>query len=232
MNIQEEYENQIGVEVEALAKDISEALLKDESVRSFYHGWRVMFSPMFKNPDILIIGINPGNGQSGVEDWSFWPEDELFEYINTGYNFALARETKEVFERAGLSSTLEKSTVKTNYFYLSTTKEADLYIITDYLKSIATNNDSLRETFFAKSAHWTKKFIDITNPRIILCEGKSAYNNVTDLFPEYGEYDWQNDCGYTIVPKDNIVIIGYGRRYSGIKNKEALTNLLVRFCKA
>ncbi|MBT2557505.1 hypothetical protein J7E24_06890 [Hymenobacter sp. ISL-91] len=231
MSIRNEYENQIGIEVETLAKNINKALLEDEYVKNLYHGWRVMFSPMFEKPDILIIGINPGNGQSGVEDWGFWSEDEIFEYTNPEYSFALARETKEVFERAGLSSILEKSTVKTNYYYLSTTKESDLYIITDHLANTGSSDDNLRKVFFDKSASWTKTFIDIVNPKLILCEGKSAYDNVTDLFPEYGECDWQNDCGYTIVPKEKIVIIGYSRRYSGIKNKEALTDLLVRFCK-
>ena len=231
MNIQAQYEAEIKPEVEALASEIGQAISHNTSIEAYHKGWRVFFSPVFHNPKVLLIGINPGGGQAGVEDYEFWDESYLFEYVNPEENnYALARETNAVFAEAGLTEILQHSTVKTNFFFLSTTELADLYQITTFLgRGSNTNQEFLGDKFFRKSYQWTKHLIDIIQPEVIVCEGKEAYKNVTDLYPEFGEYDWQGECGYTVVPSQKLVIIGYNRRGSRILDKVGLAKLLERF---
>ena len=233
MNIQNTYDSAIRPEIETLDAEIQKAISGNALIEEYHKGWRVFFSPVIHRPKVLLIGINPGAGQAGVKDFDFWDETFLFEYVNPEENnYALARETIDAFSQASLVDVLETSTVKTNFYFLSTTKESELYEITSHLgRALDGNQEMLGDKVFRKSAEWTKRLIDLIEPGVIVCEGKGAYEKVTELFPEYGESDWTNDCGYTIVPASNLVIIGYGRMSSRIRNKPELANLLKRFIK-
>lgn len=232
MDIQNEYKI-IQSQIEAFAKEVDLAVSKDTEIQGYHQGWRVFFSPVVHKPKVLLIGINPGAGQAGVKDFEFWDGSEQFEYTNPKYNFALARETTDAFNQAGLADVLKNSTVKTNYFFLSTTSEKDLYKITDYLgRGSDEHGEKLGESIFTKAGTWTKKLIELIQPEVIVCEGKEAYQNVTDLFPDYGDYaEWQDGVAYTAVPANNLVIIGYSRLFSNIKDKAALAALLKKFVK-
>lgn len=230
MNIQDKYEGTIKPQIEALAQEIDKATKGTDLFKEF--GWRVFFSPVFYKPKVMLIGINPGAGQGDNRDFDFWDGSVMFEYTNPEYSFALARETNEAFAQAGLTEVLKSSTVKTNYFFLSTTNEKDLYKITSHLGRSSDNaKELLGDKVFRKSAEWTKELIELLQPEVIVCEGKGAYDNVTELFPDYGEYAWDDDCGYTIIPGKNLTIIGYSRMISRIIDKPALAKLLKRFVK-
>lgn len=233
MNIKTHYENTIKTEIEIMIQEVDSGIGNNDNIREYHQGWRVFFSPVIFKPKVLLIGINPGAGAAGLIDIDFWDGSEMFEYTNPEYSFALARETKAAFHEAGLDEVLATSTVKTNYFFLSTKKEKDLYEITSWLgRGAGTGKELLGDKLFRKSGEWTKSLIQLVQPEVIICEGKTAYENVAGLFPEYGEYDWANDCGYTIVPAENLIIIGYSRMISRIKNKSELAKLLKRFVKA
>jgi len=60
-----------------------------------------------------------------------------------------------------------------------------------------------------------------------ICKG--AYDNVISLFHNFGEYNWKEGCGYATVTDEKLVIIGYSRRFSIIRNKPALIELLKQF---
>ncbi len=239
MTIHENYNHLIKPEIEALKDEVESALSKVGPVADYLKGWRVFFSPLLEKPKVLFIGINPGAGEEGddLED----DKDRLeylqyFDYEAEAYReatYSLARETKAVFRSAGLFEALEKSAVKTNFFFLSTTTEKEVYKITDFLGR-SKHHELLGDKVFAKAADWTRRLIELIEPEIIICEGKSTYNNVTDLalFQEYGEWqNWDNGLAYTTVLKQNLIIIGYSRRFSSIRNKEGLAKLLQQFLK-
>jgi uracil-DNA glycosylase len=239
MIVCEQYDQLIRPEIESLIKEVEAALPQDSVMREACKGWRVFFSPLISKPKILFIGINPGNGQEGMIDLDYhdkerleylqyW-DDETQRYIESTYS--LAKETKEAFKLAGLSEVLEESAVKTNFFFLSTVAEKDLYTLTTYLGR-GKSEVLLGDKIFSKAYEWTRKLIEIIEPQIVICEGKTAYNNVTDLFPVFGEWkDWEDNCAYTLVPTQNLAIIGYSRTFSNINNKPALASLLQRFIK-
>ena len=64
----------------------------------------------------------------------------------------------------------------------------------------------------------------MTNPKIIICEGKSVFDIIKD-YDDILESDWKNDCGYLKRPNGQI-IIGYNRIFSNIKNKKELSALV------
>lgn len=127
---------------------------------------KVFLSPFYSETKILFIGINPGEG----EKINCVEESDKFEYLE--YDFKLARETREVFKIANKSHLLDENVVKTNFYYLVTKSEKDIYQFTDKLPK------DLRDEFFLKSYEWTNWIVKLTNPKIIICEGKTAYENV------------------------------------------------------
>jgi len=234
-SIQEKYNKSLKPEISAFIKEVNEKLKENLEIKEYCKGWRVFYSPLIKNPDIMFIGINPGNGQEGVEHveddiekleyLEYWCE-KTKKYVESVY--PLARETKKVFNLAQKAKLLETA-VKTNFFFISTSQEKDIYKITTFL---GRDKGQLGERVFDNASKWTKELIELIQPKIIICEGKIAYQNVTELYSEFGEsQDWENECAYVKIPNHNLLIIGYARYQSRIKNKPELAKILEQFAK-
>lgn len=242
MTVKEKYDQELKPDIKSFFDQI-EIRLQDgdirDDIKSSYLGYRVFYSPLCHKPKVLFIGINPGSGQTCVKDSEYYADDRELEYLHYWddngephvSNYTLATETKKVFEKAGLSSLLQ-SAVKTNFFFIITNNVTGLYKITDFLGRGYDDNREIRlgEKIFKKAEEWTKKLIQFIEPELIICEGKSAFDNVTNLFlPIENKIIWKNDCAITSVPKYGLNIIGYKRNRSRIRNKEELTYLLKSF---
>ena len=234
--IQHEYDHHIRPEIESLFAEVVAAVEDNPAVQPFFKGWRVFFGPVLANPKVLLIGINPGNGQEGSNwregsrDADFWSSDWEFEY--TQYDYALARETREMFAAAGLSQVLAAATVKTNYCFLSTTRMAELEQLTDGLGRTADGQEDLGTRVYHKSEEWIRRLIALLNPQVVVCEGSTAFKWVRPLFPTQSvEEVWDNDrhCGYAVFGDHAPALIGYGRTPFTIRNKSAAAELLKKF---
>lgn len=216
--INEQYET-LQKDIQVFIDEVSTALKKNSEKQTLCKGWRVMFSPLIEKSEIMFIGINPGDGQTGVIDLEHSDKEHL-EYLD--WDYPLAKFTKDVFKKINSTHLLEKS-VKTNYFYLSTTNQPDLYVITEFL---GRGENKLGERVFAKAREWTNKLIEIVQPKIIICEGKEAYSNVTELFGDRKKLE--DNCGYTELSDNKLIIVGYDRTrgFNNENNKESLANLL------
>lgn len=226
IDIEEEY-RKLAEEVKSFEVEVEQALQGNHEIRELYKGFRILYSNLIFRPTIMFIGINPG-------DWakercnSFDPEEKL-EYINPEVNdYQLARQTVDLFKQINRLEILESNAIKTNFFYLATSREKDIYSITD---SLGRGGELLGERIFKNAAKWTRKLIDISNPKIIICEGKISYSNVLSLFDE--DYEQENgwnesngNCGYAKLRNKDLVIVGYSRFRSYIRNKESLSLLL------
>ena len=228
-HIQEEYDLRIRPEIDALVAEVAAAVAANPAMEHFYKGWRVFFSPVLERPKVLIIGINPGNGQKDNVDTEFWGSELPFEYI--AYNYTLARETREAFATAGLDAVFAGATMKTNYCFLSTTSASELEQLTDGLGRSADGQEDLGKKVYRKSDEWTLRFLALLQPQAVVCEGKTAYNWVRRLLGDSPEENWdkQSECGYAQFPERSFTLIGYSRIYSHIRKKEALASLLQRF---
>jgi hypothetical protein len=230
--LQVEYDTHIRPEIDELVAEVDVAVMANPAIQPFYQGWRVFFGPVIAQPKVLLIGINPGNGQAGIKDIEFWGNELQFEY--TEYNYTLARETREAFAAVGLTEVLVQATMKTNYCFLSTTQANELEQLTDGLGQAADGEEHLGAKVYRKSDEWTRRLVDLINPSTILCEGKTAYEWVRRLFPEpSSEESWDSakECGFTVFPTLGFSLLGYSRRQSTIRNKAALSDLLRRFVK-
>lgn len=227
--VQEEYDGRIRPEIEALFAEVAAAVEANPAVQPLFKGWRVFFGPVIAQPKVLLIGINPGNGQAGIQDADFWGSDWEFEY--TQYNYPLARETREMFAAAGLADVLATTTVKTNYCFLSTTKATELEQLTDGLGRTADGQEDLGARVYRKSDEWTLRLIGLLNPQTVVCEGKIAYDWVRRLFPAHSpdeRWDKGQPCGYAAFPEQGLTLVGYSRSLIGIVNKPAAADLLRR----
>ena len=209
--------DKLKLEIEDFHSKILEPINSDEDISNLYKGWKVFYSPLIFRPDILFIGINPGNGEDGL-DCEHYDKGEL-EYLT--YNYTLANETKTVFEMAGKSELLYNS-VKTNYYYIATTEKNDIFKITDFLGR--GDKEKLGEQLLLKAREWTMKLIEMIEPKIIICEGKEAFFNLTDLF--ISGISMTENVEETFIEDLGIKVIGYKRRRSYIIDKDGLSKVL------
>ena len=143
-------------------------------------------------------------------------------------NYRLAIETIKAFELAGYSISeirelLNEKSIKTNFYYIITKNKNDISKCLNQLENYSFND------FWQKSYDWTGQLIEITKPKVIICEGKSVFDTVKK-YDEIIESDWKNDCGY-VKRSDGQIILGYSRIFSNIRNKEKLSQLIKRFIK-
>ena len=205
---------------------------QNEIAKSLYGGFYVWDSKFIENPEIMFIGINPGNGNPNNSGKIITEPEQQISYMEflDGENdsYVLAKETIKAFEMAGFSipeirELLNEKSIKTNFYYLITKNQNDIS------KCINQIEDYDFKEFWKQSYEWTGQLIELTNPKIIICEGKSVFDIIKD-YDDISESNWKNDCGYLIRPNGQI-IIGYNRVFSNIKNKVELSELIKRFAK-
>lgn len=222
--INQEYENW-KKEVENTLEIWKIELDKNPKTKELYNGFCIWYSNLIYNPKIMIIGINPNwssmdKHETGID----MKEDSRLTFLHKYPKDKLGPQVIEIFKNAGLYSELEKETIKTNFFYLAT-------------KNAKQINECVNEVggkfvgdFYMQSSKWTKQLVEIIKPTYILCEGKDAFNRVVETLQPKANIVWKNDCGYSKSP-DSMIIIGYNRLFSNIKNKTALSNLLKELVK-
>jgi hypothetical protein len=211
---------------------ISPIIEKDNELRKLCLGWRILFSNLIEKPTILFIGINPGAGMSGDFNSKFLDDELQLEYINIeSNNYQLAKETIALFELMGHSDILKSSSMKTNYNFLITT---NLNRLDRFLNRLYYVDLQLHKEFLSKTIEWTEDmFQKMIQPKIIICEGKRVYEDINrNNF--VGEEDknwvwtrpWVEGCGYWERKKDGLILFGYERSYSYIKNKKNVAQVL------
>lgn len=208
-------------EIKLFHSEVMEKLNTNEEVKKLYCGWKVWFSPIIDEPEILFIGINPGQGEGG--DLTLEPDGEL-QYIYDKSNWPLKNDTLEVFKE--LEDIVDLGNcIKTNYYYLATKDSStdNFEPLTKFLGREKGNN-GLGDRFFKNSKKWTRQILNIIKPKLIICEGKQAFNLVTEYALEI-KMETNGDDVYTTYNKTlGTNILGYNREWkrAGIKNKSLL----------
>ena len=222
------WKNDISTKLASLKAEID----KNQIAKSLYGGFYVWDSKQIENPEIMFIGINPGNGNPNNSGEIVTEPENQISYLEfmDGENdkYTLAKETILVFEMAGYEANeirelLNNKSIKTNFYYLITTNQNDIKKCVNQLENYSFND------FWKQSYEWTGQLIELAKPKVIICEGKSVFDTIQD-YDDIKETKWQNDCGYLIRPNGQI-IIGYNRIFSNIKNKEELSELIIRFVR-
>ncbi|WP_419211122.1 hypothetical protein ACNR9Q_10245 [Maribacter sp. X9] len=112
---------------------LNDRLKLNIAAKELYYGFDVIDGKLLSNPDILIIGANPGKGNENdhykvkfstdrISYLDIYNQDYKNDYKN-GYH--LAEKTLRLFELAGWSdhkiiALLENRAVKTNFYHIIT----------------------------------------------------------------------------------------------------------------
>lgn len=203
-------------EIEEFLNQIENDNNISKQLKKYFKGIQVFFSPLLHKPKLMFIGINPGAGffnnegrqENNVKRLS---PMKFTDYV--GQQYKLAKETRELFNLAGISEKELKNSVKSNYYFLATTNSKDLFSLLSHLKI---------HNVYGNSKKWINQLIDIVEPEIIICEGKTVFDKLTkDRKTNVSEI---NGIFYTEF--DNIKVIGYKRIFSNILNKKELAKVL------
>lgn len=207
---------------------INEILKTDINATEKYYGFDVIDGQLKSNPEILFIGINPGSGSGERHHkvkFSSSNRISYLDYFSEDYNYALARETISLLRLLNLTdeqivSKLENDFVKTNFYHIITKNENDI-------KATFTNSSFSFDTYFQKSAFFCIELIKLLNPKIVVFEGKSAYNNIVEqCFEEKNTWNNEQNFGYFYFSEINTHFIGYSRTFSNINSKENIAKIL------
>lgn len=165
------YQENMKPEIKQFHNEVMGKLNTNEEILKLYCGWKVWFSQIIDEPQILFIGINPGGGEGG--DLTLEPDGEL-QYIYDKANWPLKNDTINVFN--DLRDIVDLSNcIKTNYYYLATKSPKDIEKIGDFLGRNK-DNSGLGDRFFKNSKKWTRQILEIIKPKLLVCEGKSAFD--------------------------------------------------------
>lgn len=217
-------------EIKKTLSEIKNKIDKNEFAKSIYGGFYVWDSKLIENPEIMFIGINPGNGNPNNERKIKTEPEHQISYLEflDGENdsYTLAKETVKSFEMAGFSiaeirELLNEKSVKTNFYYLITKNQNDIRKCINQIENYTFNE------FWQQSYKWTGQLIELIRPKIIICEGKSVFDIIKD-YDDINKSEWKNDCGFAIRPNGQV-LIGYNRIFSNIKNKNELSGIIKNF---
>jgi len=206
-----------------------EKIDKNELSKSLYGGFYIWDSKFIQNPEIMFIGINPGDGNPANNgSINFEPAKQMsyLEYLDLeepNLTYTLARETIDVFEKSGLTreqiiDILNNQSVKTNFHYIITKNQPDIKKCFNLIEPNGFKN------YWLQSYNWTGDLINIIKPKMIICEGKGVFDEIKD-YEDFTELEWKDGCGF-LKRVDGVEVIGYSRTFSNIKNKNRLAELI------
>jgi uracil-DNA glycosylase len=203
-------------EVKAINDKIIALCEQNPELKALYKGCQIYFSPLVKNPDLMLIGINPGSGyfkNNGKPVQKFEPVDNyneggiLFEEFKYG-----------IFRKLNKETVFESSFITNAYFFATDTKN-DLEV---FLKLLP---EDFRIEVKQQSVKWLKQIVSNVSPKLILCEGHTAFDYLKRFYGD--SMAVINNKGSVLEAKiDNIPIVGCERMGATIIKKELLIEKL------
>jgi hypothetical protein len=193
-------------------------------------GFEVWDSPVFFNPKIMFMGINPGTGNPNIKVAINTDGMEEISYLHykdgdNHYNYPLANTTYKILYGLGYSHeqarTLLSKSVKTNFFFIATATVADIQACFRKVSK------ELLDEYMPWQYNAINELIEIIAPEIIICEGVKAYDHVLDgMYPEDKSFPLGEETLYFETPK--VKVAGYRRNFSTISepNLEEIVGIL------
>lgn len=122
------------------------------------HGYSVFYSPVKLNPDLMIIGVNPGGSNEDFNREKALLVPTEHEYITE--NYPIAKKTKGLFESIGKIKTLDNS-IKLNLNFFRSKDMAEW----------KETDSQIRKELESFCRDKVMEIINTLKPRIIIAEG-------------------------------------------------------------
>lgn len=220
-------------EVKDFVSQLRNTIEENEEITSLLLGWKIFYSPIIVNTKVLFIGINPGGGDPGNPFEYYNEEHKFLEYIDDERNdYMLAKNTKKIFNKIDKFGLLNNA-VKMNTKFYATVGVGEMKMFEDFLYK---NHNELYIQLIVNNKKWTKELIELINPKTIICEGKSAFEFMDDLYDDGDnwiktlDYETNKYCGNFKRKSDGMNLFGYTRRL-GLSDEELLSNIAPELSK-
>lgn len=224
---------QIADEASLYLEELNNHLFKNQNIKDLYHGFYLFDGKVNLNCTILFIGENPE-----AFSWNHsYPPSVYLEsetanpssftiYIKQMLNsHRIADETISLLKICGLDETEIK------FLFEKEITRIFLYpLILNYveLQDFFNRYDKyFFEEFRFKSRLWTKKLIDTIQPKTIICESKTVFDELS-IKLNFENTDWSDNVGIAAISHNNqkTLLIGIGNKEGTFLNKEKVTQII------
>jgi hypothetical protein len=222
-NKKELYE-ELKQKVSVFIEEFNDKTKNDKVIDDLLCGWRILYSDIKEQCDVLLIGINPGSGEEiGARNYELDALDKL-EYIDDSRNkYGLSYLVNRIFEIMDAKSILVNSTMKTNTKFYATYGVDEL---SEFENHLADNYKELYVELMENNKVWLKELVKIIQPKIIIAEGKAAFQYLDDEIYTNENNDWHillkwNNVAGAWKRNDGLVLFGFSRRRGNFDNEIA-----------
>ena len=214
-------------EAKQIDTNLSDLYETDEAIRNLYRGTSIWFSPIVENPDVMFFGINPSNfiyNDNNRKLCHFFDPLKIMQYVDETQSYTLKWEWFYVFGEKGLNRLdVLASSVKTNFCYLATKDESEMRKLFTQIRGKL--NIAPYEVF----GNWSRQIVQQINPKLLICEGKSALDYLTtwSFKNEYREIANTSDLRKGQI--GNINILQVSRARSTLINADEIINEIGKY---
>jgi len=185
---------------------------ENNEFNKIYKGCLIYGSPLYKNPNILFFGINPGGS------WDYYKENGFFkpqQYNPNGYG-VFWEEIKECLKRIKKKELIENMVITNRYFFATDNTEIlKKQFFEKYIKKYYKEMGFKNEWEVAnKQEEWTRTIIEELSPKLIIAGGRTIWERFNFLNPEIIEKQCKN---IKILKINKIILIAYQRIPRGNK---------------
>lgn len=215
---------QIQNEVKDVHKEILSICEKNQRIKELYKGCQIYFSPIPKLPvDVMFLGINPGQGfynHNNNQLVEKFEPLEKHEYIE--HSYTLADSWRDIFEKDLNRIDLLENSFKTNFYFWATKGEPELKAFLGELNKV---REKLGDEIVFKSVKWVKSLILELSPRVLIVEGKFAFQQLKRCFSNEELKMFDENSGY--IKKDlDCYFFCTTRCYSNMTNVDNVVEFL------
>jgi len=209
---------QLITEVKDINKKIIKACEDNKQLKDIYRGYQIFLGPLFFNPNIMFIGINPGDG-------FFMEYGELLERFKPFEKQDTKNELWKLLQyclnRIDKLKYLD-DIVLLNYYFFSTSNLNKLHLFFNLLPK------ELRKEILEKSDQWIKTLITEISPKYIICGGSYTLSKLKHLF-KYSSFEPEHKKNNFVGKLNNSIVFTYKRRYSNMIDREGFITFLEKY---
>jgi len=209
---------QLITEVIDVNKKIIKTFEDNKQLKDTYRGYQIFLSPLFFNPNVMFIGINPGDGFF-TEYGKLLERYKPFEKQDTKND--LWTLLQYCLNKTGKKEYLD-DIVLLNYYFFSTSNLNKLHLFFNILPK------ELRKEVLEKSDQWIKTLITEISPKYIICGGSYTLGKLKRLF-KYSSLEPEHNKNNFVGKLDNTIVFTYKRRYSNMRNREEFITYLKKY---